>query len=190
MAARTVLQMRNAVNRLRRESILLNGNSSSPDSGSNKSERESHVAEGIIANFSSADDLFEWDAYIQGPENSHFEFGIFHAKLTFPKDYPMSPPKMKFIHPKLFHPNIYKDGSVCISILHPAGEDPMGYELPQERWTPAHSIEKILLSVMSLLAEPNAQSPANVDAAKMFRDDLEQFRKIAQASVRESLDLD
>ena len=96
---------------------------------------------------------------------------------------------MKFIHPKIFHPNIYPDGSVCISILHPAGEDPMGYESAQERWTPAHSIEKVLLSVMSLMAEPNPQSPANVDAAKILRDNPAEFKKVSEMTVRESLNL-
>ncbi|MES1905998.1 MAG: Ubiquitin-conjugating enzyme E2 G2 [Paramarteilia canceri] len=96
---------------------------------------------------------------------------------------------MKFIHPKIFHPNIYPEGEVCISILHPAGADPTGYESASERWTPAHSVEKILLSVISLLAEPNISSPANVDAAKMFRENIEKFKKIADKSVRESLNL-
>ena len=115
----------------------------------------------------------------------------------------------------LFHPNIYPDGrvreivvfhwnisiklgilmtsQVCISILHPPGADPLGYESSSERWSPVQSIEKILLSgveslwtvfeqfnfqfvtldlsVMSMLAEPNTESPANVDAAKMWRED-------------------
>ena len=57
------------------------------------------------------------------------------------------------------------------SILHPPGNDPLGYESSSERWSPVQSIEKILLSVMSMLAEPNTESPANVDAAKMWRED-------------------
>lgn len=49
-------------------------------------------------------------------------------------------------------PIVYPDGRVCISILHTPGEDPLGYELPAERWSPVQSIEKILLSVVSMLA--------------------------------------
>lgn len=78
---------------------------------------------------------------------------------------------------------------MCISILHPAGADPLGYESANERWTPAHSIEKILLSVMSLLGDPNSISPANVDAAKMFREDPEEFKRISEITVRKSLGL-
>ena len=58
-----------------------------------------------------------------------------------------------------------KNGEVCISILHEPGEDKWGYEKPEERWLPVHTVETILLSVISMLADPNDESPANVDAA-------------------------
>lgn len=93
------------------------------------------------------------------------------TELIFPTDYPLSPPKMRFIS-DMFHPNgrcvhyavlarlqlaewcvaVYPDGRVCISILHTPGEDPLGYESATERWSPVQSIEKILLSVVSMLA--------------------------------------
>jgi ubiquitin-conjugating enzyme E2 G2 len=60
---------------------------------------------------------------------------------------------------------VYKDGRVCISILHPPGDDPTGYETSAERWSPVQSVEKILLSVVSMLAEPNDESGAHLDAA-------------------------
>ncbi|UMM15157.1 hypothetical protein L5515_002700 [Caenorhabditis briggsae] len=87
----------------------------------------------------------------------------------------------------IFHPNIYPDGRVCISILHAPGDDPTGYESSNERWSPVQSIEKILLSVVSMLAEPNDESPANVNAAKMWREDRAQFEKTADALVRKTL---
>lgn len=59
-------------------------------------------------------------------------------------------------------------GDVCISILHEPGDDKWGYEDAKERWVPVHSVESILLSVISMLADPNDQSPANVDAAVSF----------------------
>ncbi|XP_023382359.1 uncharacterized protein LOC105310140 isoform X1 [Pteropus vampyrus] len=82
----------------------------------------------------------------RGPEDTCFEFGVFPAILSFPLDYPLSPPKMRFTC-EMFHPNIYPDGRVCISILHAPGDDPMGYESSAERWSPVQSVEKILLSV-------------------------------------------
>ncbi len=58
-----------------------------------------------------------------------------------------------------------KNGDVCISILHEPGDDKYGYEKAAERWLPVHTVETILLSVISMLADPNYESPANVDAA-------------------------
>lgn len=58
-----------------------------------------------------------------------------------------------------------KNGNVCISILHEPGEDKYGYERPEERWLPIHTVETIMISVISMLADPNGDSPANVDAA-------------------------
>ncbi|KAK6165807.1 ubiquitin-conjugating enzyme E2 G2 [Patella vulgata] len=144
--------------------------------------------EGIIAGPVNEENFFEWEALIMGPEGTWFEGGIFPARLTFPTDYPLSPPKMKFTC-EIFHPNIYPDGRVCISILHAPGDDPMGYETSAERWSPVQSVEKILLSVVSMLAEPNDESAANVDAAKTWREDRQKFQEIAQRTVRKSLGL-
>lgn len=65
----------------------------------------------------------------------------------------------------------------------------IGYELAAERWTPAHSIEKLLLAVLSLLSAPNIESPANVDASKLLREDPAAFAARAERSVRRSLRL-
>ncbi|VDP10214.1 unnamed protein product [Soboliphyme baturini] len=152
------------------------------------SELTLNPPEGIIAGPVSEENFFEWECLITGPEKTCFENGVFPAKLMFPSDYPLSPPKMVFTG-EMFHPNVYPDGRVCISILHAAGDDPMGYETSAERWSPVQSVEKILLSVVSMLAEPNDESAANVNAAKMWRDDRKQFEDIANRIVRKSLGL-
>ena len=64
-----------------------------------------------------------------------------------------------------FKISVHKDGEVCISILHEPGEDKYGYEKAEERWLPVHTVETILLSVISMISDPNDESPANVDAA-------------------------
>lgn len=144
----------------------------------------------------SEDNLLVWEALVGGPPGTPYECGVFKARLEFPLDYPMHPPKMYFTS-AMWHPNIYPNGEVCISILHPPGEDPTHYEKVEERWSPVQSVEKILISVMSMLAgtcagvtalclhvsetarrssllacpvptyyaEPNDESPANIDAA-------------------------
>lgn len=65
--------------------------------------------------------------------------------------------------------SVASNGDVCISILHEPGDDKYGYEKAQERWLPVHTVETILLSVISMLADPNDESPANVDAAVSLR---------------------
>ena len=70
---------------------------------------------------------------------------------------------MKLIYAYLFP--VEKNGDVCISILHEPGDDKWGYEKASERWLPVHTVETILISVISMLADPNDESPANVDAA-------------------------
>lgn len=64
---------------------------------------------------------------------------------------------------------LFQNGDLCISILHPPVDDPQSGELPCERWNPTQNVRTILLSVISLLNEPNTFSPANVDASVMYR---------------------
>lgn len=123
-----------------------------------------------------------------GPAGSVYEGGLFDALLQFPKDYPNEPPELK-ITSEFWHPNVYKDGKVCISILHASGADPHGYEQAAERWLPIHTVESILLSVISMIQEPNIESPANVDAAKMYRDDYEAYKKKCKQLARKTLDM-
>ncbi len=84
---------------------------------------------------------------------------------------------------------VYPAGLVCISILHAPGDDPNHYEKASERWSPIQSVEKILISVMSMLAEPNDESPANVDAARMWRERRGEYERIVRENVRKGLGL-
>lgn len=61
------------------------------------------------------------------------------------------------------------------AVLHPAVEEFGSGESLNERWLPTRSIESILVSVMSMLAEPNINSPANVTASVQYRDDTEGY---------------
>ena len=84
---------------------------------------------------------------------------------------------MKFVT-EMWHPNIYPDGKVWISILHPPGVDEFNeQESADERWRPILGVESVLLSVISMLNDPNLDSPANIDAAKNFREDIESYNK-------------
>jgi len=136
---------------------------------------QSDPVEGIFVELNN-DNLFEWRVFIEGPKDTFYENGIFQLLMKFPNDYPMSPPVVQFTS-EFWHPNVYTDGKVCISILHPPGHDEMSGELPEERWLPTQTVTTILLSIISLLSAPNISSPANVDASVEWRKDKDMYRK-------------
>ncbi|KAF4663332.1 hypothetical protein FOL47_005805 [Perkinsus chesapeaki] len=122
-------------------------------------------------------DFFKWRVCFEGPPDSLYEGGLFTAILQFPEDFPNNPPDMRFETP-MWHPNVYPDGRVCISILHPPGTDQFNeLESADERWRPILSVESILVSVISMLASPNLDSPANVDAAVEYKKDYPAYKK-------------
>jgi len=130
---------------------------------------------------------FKWDISFTGQQDTMYEGGIFSAEMSFPQDFPLSPPELKFVS-EMWHPNIYKDGKVCISILHPPGTDRFNeQETADERWRPIISVETILISVQSMLLEPNTDSPANIDASKMFKEDPKAFRRKVRQLAEQSV---
>ena len=122
----------------------------------------------------SDNDLFNWKATIMGPEGSPYAGGLFFLKVQFPPDYPFKPPRMQFVT-KIFHPNINSNGGICLDILKDSA------------WSPALTISKVLLSVCSLLTDPNCASPANPEAAQLYQTDTKGYnrrvRKIAEKSI-------
>lgn len=135
------------------------------------------------------DNVLDWTVYLEGPKDCPYEGGIFAARLSFPADFPMSPPKMKFLS-EIWHPNVYADGTVCISILHPPGDDQLSGETAFERWLPIQTVETVLLSVLVMIASPNPDSPANVDAAVQWRRDREAYnRRAKELAARANADV-
>ena len=120
------------------------------------------------------DNFMEWNFSVIGPEDTYYEGGIFKGKINFNKDYPNKPPSVYFDN--ILHPNIFRDGKVCISILH-EGTDHYGYEQDIERWLPTHGVNTIMLSIISMLSAPNFESPANVDASILCKDNPEEYKK-------------
>lgn len=122
------------------------------------------------------DNIFLWNIGVMVlNEDSVYHGGYFKAQMKFPQDYPFSPPTFKFT-PAIYHPNVYRDGRLCISILHQGG-DPTSDEPDAETWSPAQTVETVLISIVSLLEDPNPSSPANVDAAVDWRKRPEAYRK-------------
>lgn len=139
--------------------------------------------EGFVPGTESPDGyLCKWQIDIYGFQNTIYEGYTLKAEMLFPKDYPLSPPKMFFLT-KMYHPNIYEDGKVCISILHTAHTDPHTDELDTEQWTPVLCVRTILLSIMLLLNEPNTNSPANIDASIHFRKSRPDYEEYVKTKI-------
>jgi ubiquitin-conjugating enzyme E2 R len=132
------------------------------------------------------DNIYRWRLGLMVINSeSAFNGGYFKAEMTFSEDYPYQPPTFKFQVP-IYHPNVYPDGKLCISILHNPGEDIMSGEHASERWSPLQGVESVLRSVLLLLDDPEINSPANVDAGVMYRDDRAAYNKRAAEIVEKS----
>jgi ubiquitin-conjugating enzyme E2 D/E len=111
-------------------------------------------------------DLFNWEATIIGPTETPYEGGIFKLKILFPADYPFKPPKITF-ETRIYHPNINANGGICLDIL-------------KDQWSPALNITKVLLSICSLLDEPNPDDPLMPEIAQLFKSNKPEFTRIAR----------
>ena len=113
----------------------------------------------------NAESLYNWKATIFGPAGSPYAGGTFFLSIVFPPDYPFKPPKCKFIT-RIYHPNISAEGNICLDIL-------------KENWSPALSISKVLLSICSLLDDPNPNDPLRADIAREFINHKERYLRTA-----------
>ncbi|XP_018671627.2 ubiquitin-conjugating enzyme E2-17 kDa-like [Ciona intestinalis] len=113
------------------------------------------------------DNLYRWEAKIIGPIGTPYENGIFNLTVEFPTDYPFKPPKVKFTT-KIYHPNITSNGDICLDIL-------------KGQWSPALTLLKVLLSISSLLAEPNPDDPLVPAIANLYKNNRPEFKSVAAA---------
>ena len=108
------------------------------------------------------DDIFKWECILNGTENTAYENGVFKLSVNFTENYPFKPPKVKFIT-RIYHPNINQYGSICLDILN-------------KNWSPVLTISKILLSISSLLDDPNPDDPLDINAAELYLKSKEEFK--------------
>ena len=111
----------------------------------------------------------KWYFILDGPKDTPYELGKFEIELEFGKDYPYEPPWVTFKTP-IIHPNINKKGQICLDIL-------------KDQWSPILTISKILLSISSLLSEPNPHDPLEVEIASIYINDYDLFVKMVKESV-------
>merc|ERR1711976_535087 len=112
------------------------------------------------------DDLFHWQATIMGPPESPYQGGVFFLTIHFPTDYPFKPPKVAFTT-RIYHPNINSNGSICLDIL-------------RSQWSPALTISKVLLSICSLLTDPNPDDPLVPEIARIYKTDRDKYNGLAR----------
>jgi ubiquitin-conjugating enzyme E2 D/E len=110
--------------------------------------------------------IFCWKGTIIGPEKSPYAGGLFELEITFPISYPFKPPVVKFLT-KVYHPNINSAGGICLDIL-------------KDAWVPSLTIGKVLLSISSLLTDPNPKDPLVPEIAELYVRDRAQFDRIAR----------
>ncbi|XP_033238881.1 ubiquitin-conjugating enzyme E2-17 kDa-like isoform X4 [Drosophila pseudoobscura] len=115
------------------------------------------------------DCIYDWKAVILGPLGTPYEGGHFKLRLHFPQLYPARPPFLMFLT-EVYHCNI-RNGAICVDILYSA-------------WSPALTVEKILLSIRSLLSDPNPESPMNGAAAELYKTDREEYNYMARQWTR------
>ncbi|XP_030522433.1 ubiquitin-conjugating enzyme E2 20 [Rhodamnia argentea] len=118
-----------------------------------------------ISAFPEEDNIFCWKGTIIGSKGTVFEGTEYKLSLSFPNDYPFKPPKVKF-ETACFHPNVDVYGNICLDIL-------------QDKWSSAYDVRTILLSIQSLLGEPNTSSPLNTQAAQLWSNQ-EEYRKMVE----------
>ncbi|MHB1952557.1 MAG: ubiquitin-conjugating enzyme E2 [Sulfobacillus sp.] len=116
------------------------------------------------------DNLFKWVATVMGPEDSPYYGGVFNLTINFPSEYPFKPPKVQFVT-KIYHPNISRTGMICLDIL-------------KDQWSPALTVSKMLLSICSLLTDPNPNDPLDPEVALVYRENRQVFEETARLWTR------
>ena len=121
-----------------------------------------HITAGPI----NENNIHVWEATIHGPKDTPYEGGIFYITITFPEKYPFVPMKMRFKTP-IYHPNINRCGDICLDIL-------------KDAWAPVLNVSKVLLSVCSLLSDPNPDDPLEKGIAKIFIEDRDKYNRMGR----------
>ena len=107
------------------------------------------------------DDIYEWDVVLLGAPDSLYNGGIFHIKLSFPKDYPNSKPEVIFLTP-IYHLNINPRN---FSKIEPLGHVSVSFI---NWWNPKTTVKEILVQLYSIFYLQTNDSPYGLDRSIEF----------------------
>ncbi|CAL1295310.1 unnamed protein product [Larinioides sclopetarius] len=105
-----------------------------------------------------------------GPPDSPYEGGVFFLTICFPSNYPFDPSHVRFTT-RIYHPNIDQGGNICLDIL-------------EQEWSPALTIPKVLLSICSLLCDPNPDDALDPEVGDTYEFNREMFNRLAKSWTR------
>lgn len=129
--------------------------------------------EGITL-FPSESNIQNFHGSIIGPVGTPYAGLKYELEIKIGTDYPMKPPYVRFVGPKIYHPNVNITGDICLDIL-------------KTEWAPTLSLAKMMLSICSLLNEPNPSSPLNPGAANDWINNKPKFEEEVRRLWRESM---
>ncbi|KAH0388756.1 putative ubiquitin conjugating enzyme, partial [Aureobasidium melanogenum] len=116
-----------------------------------------------VSAFPHNGDLTVWDGTIVGPADTPYSGLTLKLRFNFPARYPYVPPEVRFTTP-IYHPNVDMKGRICLDIL-------------KDKWSAVLNVGSVLLSLQSLLGEPNNASPLNGQAAEFWDTNMEEFKR-------------
>jgi len=130
-----------------------------------KKMQKENVLDNVNVSLPDENNIFKWNAILFGPNDSVYSGGLFKLSVEFTHEFPFKPPIIKFMTP-IYHPNVNEEGSICVDIL-------------KNKWSPALTIDKVLLSILSLMTDPNCKDPLREQIADEYTQNRDKFNQNA-----------
>jgi ubiquitin-conjugating enzyme E2 D/E len=131
--------------------------------------KHKEVPENVSIGPKNEGNMFLWNATIIGAKDTAYEGGIFELEIQIPSSYPFRPPKVHF-KTKIFHPNINDKGDICLDIL-------------KSKWEPSLNLTQVMISILSLMSDPNPLDPFNTTAATIYKENRSEYNAVVREYI-------